>query len=123
MVVVFPAPLGPRRPTISFRPTSNEIPSTAIVSWKTRRNRETESTFGVTFTPQSGPVPKVTASQVLCLMKVPFRYSSNAVRISSEVFITMGPYQATGSPIGLPDTRRKRTGSFSAVMETTSPSP
>ena len=48
MVVVFPAPLGPRRPTISFRPTSNEMPSTAIVSWKTRRNREAERTFGVT---------------------------------------------------------------------------
>src|SRR5512140_672987 len=51
MVVVFPAPLGPRRPTISFRPTSNEMPSTAIVSRKTRRNREPETTFGVTGPP------------------------------------------------------------------------
>ena len=57
------------------------------------------------------------------LMKVPFRYSSNAIRISSAVFITMGPYQATGSPIGFPETRRKRTGSLSAAMDTASPSP
>ncbi len=29
--------------------------------------------------------------------------------------MTMGPYQATGSPMGLPDTRRKRTRDSSAV--------
>src|SRR5881409_2842414 len=32
MVVVLPAPLGPSKPTISFRATSNEIPWTAVVS-------------------------------------------------------------------------------------------
>ncbi len=32
IVVVFPAPFGPSSPTISFRATSNEIPSTATVS-------------------------------------------------------------------------------------------
>ena len=44
-------------------------------------------------------------------MNVPFRYSSNAICSSSSVFITIGPYQATGSPMGLPDMSRKRTGS------------
>ena len=29
----------------------------------------------------------------------------------------MGPYQATGSPIGLPDTSRNRTGSSSVVID------
>ena len=29
MVVVLPAPFGPSKPTISFRRTSNETPSTA----------------------------------------------------------------------------------------------
>ena len=32
MVVVFPAPFGPSKPTISLRFTSNETPSTATVS-------------------------------------------------------------------------------------------
>src|SRR5262245_38298962 len=31
IVVVLPAPFGPSRPTISFRATSNEMPSTAVV--------------------------------------------------------------------------------------------
>jgi len=39
----------------------------------------------------------------LFLIKVPFSYSSKAILNSSWVFITIGPYQATGSPMGLPD--------------------
>ena len=42
---------------------------------------------------------------------VPLLYSSNATRSSSFVFITIGPYHATGSRIGFPDTSRNRTGS------------
>jgi len=41
-------------------------------------------------------------------MNVPSRSSSIACRICSFVFITIGPYQATGSSIGWPDTSRKR---------------
>src|ERR1043166_9258604 len=33
-VVDFPAPLGPRNPTTSPRPTENEIPSTAVTPLK-----------------------------------------------------------------------------------------
>ncbi len=58
-----------------------------------------------------------------CLMKVPFWYSRNASFNSSWVFMTIGPYQATGSPMGLPEISRKRTPSFSAVTKTSSPSP
>ena len=54
----------------------------------------------------------------LCFMKVPCWYSSKATRNSSWVFITIGPYQATGSPMGFPDTSRKRTGESSAVTTT-----
>ncbi len=54
----------------------------------------------------------------LNLMNVPFRYSSNAIRSSSSVFITIGPYQATGSLMGLPDMSRKRTGSPCAATVT-----
>src|SRR6266481_136228 len=39
---------------------------------------------------------------------VPFSSSVKACRSCSCVFITMGPYQATGSSRGLPETRRKR---------------
>ncbi|GEM_PF-6076029 len=35
--------------------------------------------------------------------KVPFRYSSNACRSSSSVFITIGPRHATGSRRGFPE--------------------
>jgi len=40
-----------------------------------------------------------------CLMKVPLRNSVNACCSSASVFITIGPYQATGSSIGLPETQ------------------
>jgi hypothetical protein len=46
-------------------------------------------------------------------MNVPERYSSKAILSSSCVFITMGPYHATGSPMGFPDMSRKRTPSAS----------
>ena len=41
-------------------------------------------------------------------MKVPARSSLTACCSSLCAFITIGPYQATGSLIGLPDTSRKR---------------
>jgi len=53
----------------------------------------------------------------LCLMNVLSFNSSNAIWSCWRVFMTIGPYQATGSPMGLPETRRKRTGS--ASVETT----
>ncbi len=43
-----------------------------------------------------------------CLMNVPLRSSLTACCSSACVFITIGPYHATGSSIGLPDTSRKR---------------
>src|SRR5690606_27295896 len=45
IVVVFPAPFGPRNPNTSPRPTENVTPSTATKSPK-RRTRPTASTAG-----------------------------------------------------------------------------
>lgn len=42
------------------------------------------------------------------LINLPARNSATAWRNSSCVFMTIGPYQATGSSIGLPETSRKR---------------
>ena len=56
-----------------------------------------------------------------CLMNVPLLNSSNAVRSSACEFITIGPYHATGSRSGLPETRMKRTGRASVVTVTVSP--
>ena len=58
-----------------------------------------------------------------CLMNVPFLYSRKAVRNSSWVFMTMGPCQATGSPRGRPEMRRKRTGESVVATLTRPPSP
>ena len=55
------------------------------------------------------------------LRNVPSRSSVNAWRSSSCVFITMGPYQATGSSSGLPETRRKRIPSSLACTTSSSP--
>ena len=41
IVVVLPAPLGPRKPKISASPTSKEMPSTAVISPKRRESSET----------------------------------------------------------------------------------
>jgi len=49
-----------------------------------------------------------------CLMKLPACSSDIACRSSSCVFITMGPYQATGSSIGLPETSKNRMPSSPA---------
>src|ERR1019366_2624269 len=46
MVVVFPAPLGPSRPTISLRRTVNETASTATISPYTLRRSATARTWG-----------------------------------------------------------------------------
>src|SRR5713226_806082 len=56
-----------------------------------------------------------------CLMKSPDCSSFIAWRSCSCVFITMGPYHATGSSIGLPDTSRKRMPASPAWTETASP--
>jgi hypothetical protein len=55
-------------------------------------------------------------------MKVPLLYSSKATFNSACVFITMGPRQATGSPMGFPEINRNWTGSSSALAATWSPS-
>src|ERR1051326_7328371 len=55
------------------------------------------------------------------LMKVPLRSSVKACCSSASVFITIGPYQATGSSIGLPDTSKNRTPSSPASTVTSSP--
>ena len=47
-------------------------------------------------------------------MNVPFLYSSNACFSSPSVFITIGPYQATGSPMGLPEINRNLTSPSAA---------
>src|SRR6266478_2711816 len=52
---------------------------------------------------------------------VPFSSSVKAWRSCSCVFMTMGPYQATGSSRGLPETRRKRLPSSEACRMTSSP--
>ncbi len=49
-----------------------------------------------------------------CLMNVPLCSSVMACRNCSWVFMTIGPYHATGSSIGLPDTKRKRMPSSPA---------
>src|SRR5215475_8085871 len=55
------------------------------------------------------------------LRNVPRSRSSNACRSSSCVFITIGPYQATGSSIGFPETRRNRIPSSPAWIVISSP--
>lgn len=54
-------------------------------------------------------------------MKLPSRSSATACRSSSGVFMTMGPYHATGSSIGLPETSRKRMPSSPAWTTISSP--
>src|SRR5262249_42558050 len=56
-----------------------------------------------------------------CDRKVPFSSPSNARRSSARVFMTMGPYHATGSASGRPDTRRNRTPSSPASTVSSSP--
>ena len=56
-----------------------------------------------------------------CLINAPVCSSAIACRSCSCVFITMGPYQATGSSIGLPETNRKRIPSGPAWTEISSP--
>src|SRR5262249_46296881 len=55
------------------------------------------------------------------LMNVPSFNSAKARCSSALVFITIGPYQATGSSIGLPDTNRNRTPSSPACTVISSP--
>ena len=55
-------------------------------------------------------------------MKVPLLYSSKATFNSAWVFITMGPRQATDSPMGFPEISRNLTGSSPAFTATWPPS-
>ena len=59
--------------------------------------------------PSDDTCTEVRALHPPALMNVPRCNSSKATRNSSWVFITIGPYQATGSPIGIPEINRKRT--------------
>src|SRR6202023_597299 len=59
--------------------------------------------------------------QLAAFRNVPFSNSSNACWSSCCVFITIGPYQATGSSSGFPETRRNRTPSSPACTSTSSP--
>ncbi len=54
-------------------------------------------------------------------MKVPSSSSLIAWRNCSWVFITIGPYHATGSASGLPDTSRNRMPCSPACTTTSSP--
>src|SRR5207244_9856744 len=56
-----------------------------------------------------------------CLMNLPVSSSEIAWRNSACVFMTIGPYQATGSSIGLPDTSRNRIPSSPACTTISSP--
>src|SRR6266496_4036982 len=56
-----------------------------------------------------------------CLMKAPACNSAIAWRSCSCVFITIGPYHATGSSIGLPETNRNRMPSSPACTTISSP--
>jgi hypothetical protein len=66
------------------------------------------------------PAQKLGSTQ-RCLMKVPSCRSAIACLSCSCVFITIGPYQATGSSIGWPDTRRNRIPSGPACTVISSP--
>ena len=55
------------------------------------------------------------------LMNVPLRNSLAACCSSACVFITIGPYHATGSSIGRPETSRKRMPCSPACTTTSSP--
>src|SRR6478609_435569 len=57
----------------------------------------------------------------LCLMNEPFLSSLKACCNSDFVFITIGPYQATGSSSGRPDTSRNLIPSSPAVTVISSP--
>ena len=57
----------------------------------------------------------------LRLQKRPRSSSSNACRSCSCVFMTIGPYHATGSSRGVPETRRNRIPSSPACTVSSSP--
>src|SRR3984893_1131121 len=56
-----------------------------------------------------------------CFRNVPSWSSANACFSCSWVFMTIGPYHATGSWSGFPETRRKRIPSSPACTVTSSP--
>src|SRR5579864_1030167 len=65
--------------------------------------------------------PEIGGQTFLVFKNVPFSSSWNASRNCSCVFITIGPYHATGSCSGLPETSRKRMPSSPACTVTSSP--
>src|SRR6476646_7837305 len=69
----------------------------------------------------SGLTLKLGSQAFFVFKNVPFSSSWNASRNCSCVFITIGPYHATGSCSGLPETSRKRMPSSPACTVTSSP--
>ena len=75
------------------RPDATKRPPARHPAWKRKaRRRESPIGRGKGSSLNQGALPS-------SLMKVPRSSSSKATRSSSCVFITMGPYQATGSPM------------------------
>ena len=62
MVVVLPAPFGPRKPKVSPRTTSKSIPRTASTSSYRLVRLETDITAGRSRSPASEPVPACVAA-------------------------------------------------------------
>src|ERR1700730_8712641 len=60
-------------------------------------------------------------AEVLAFKNAPFSNSWNACWSCCCVFITIGPYHATGSSSGFPETSRKRIQSLPACTVTSSP--
>src|SRR6266571_3999684 len=81
----------------------------------------TASLGGVSGGDTQGTERGVTATDQRCLINVPSRSSAYAWRSSVEVFMTIGPCQATGSSSGRPDTSRKRIPASPAWTVISSP--
>src|SRR5262249_20902422 len=87
---------------------------------KSLTQRQTNRNRGSSEIGQGGTPPRQPYT-FFVFKNVPFSSSLKACRSSSCVFITMGPYQATGSSSGLPETSRKRMPSSPACTATSSP--
>src|SRR5215831_2309623 len=72
IVVVLPAPFGPRRPTISLRPTSNEILSTATVEPYVFESSETCRTLAAGWEPIITQEQDSSGDQVFAVSPSPF---------------------------------------------------
>ena len=88
-------------------------------AWRPRKRQATA--FHKRRLPLLNDLDRSRAPTQRCLMKLPVCSSDIAWRNCSCVFITIGPYQATGSSIGLPDTSRNRIPSGPAWTVSSSP--